>query len=122
MQDAYGKGLLPEDLFADKMHEAKRQITSIKEQITQASENRGITGKIDTEQLAQKATLKIGNLNFEQKKRIVERVVDKIVASPKEIIIWGHLPTPVLATSGKVNHVSQHRHRRPPQRREVYPF
>ena len=91
MQDAYGKGLLPEDLFADKMHEAKRQITSIKEQITQASENRGITGKIDTEQLAQKATLKIGNLNFEQKKRIVERVVDKIVASPKEIIIWGHL-------------------------------
>jgi len=120
--DAYGKGLLPEDLFAEKMHETKRQITSIEEQIAQASENRGIAGKIDIEQLVQKATLKIGKLNFDQKKHIVERVVDKIVASPKEIIIWGHLPAPVLEASGKVNYVSQHRHRWSTKRREIDAF
>jgi len=120
--DAYGKSLIPDQIFAEKMKELSKQISTIENDIAQASENRGITGKIDVEQLAQKATLKIGNLNFDQKKHIVERVVDKIIASPKEIIIWVHLPSPALATVGKVNHVSQHRHRRPPKRRQVYPF
>lgn len=120
--DAFGKGFIPESLFADKMKVISRQIEALKSDIAKASENRGITGKIDIEQLAQKATQKIEGLNFEQKKHIVERVVDKIVASPKELIIWGYLPTPALATAGKVNHVSQHRHRRPPQRRQVDPF
>jgi hypothetical protein len=87
--DAYGKGFMPEALFAEKIKETNRQIEALKIDIAKASENRGVAGKIDVEQLVQKAALKLGNLNFDQKKHIVERVVDKIIASPKEIIIWG---------------------------------
>ena len=120
--DAYGKGIMPETLFAEKMKETNRQIGALKIDIAKASENRGVAGKIDVEQLVQKAALKLENLNFDQKKHIVERVVDKIIASPKEIIIWGHLPSPALAAVGKVNHVSQHRHRRTAKCWQVYPL
>ena len=58
-----------------------------------SSKNRGIIDKIDIELLILKATQKISNINFEQKKFIVERVIDKIIASLKEITIWGHIPT-----------------------------
>jgi site-specific DNA recombinase len=119
--DAYGKGFMPEALFAEKIKETNRQIEALKIDIAKASENRGVAGKIDVEQLVQKAALKLGNLNFDQKKHIVERVVDKIIASPKEIIIWGHLPSSALAAVGKVNHVSQHRHRWSTKCRQIYP-
>lgn len=109
---AYGKGLMPETLFADKMKETQKAIELQETELAKASENRGITGKIDIEQLVAKATRKIGKLAFEQRKYIVEQVVDKVIASPQEITIWGHLPLPALVTNEKVNHVSQHRNRR----------
>lgn len=120
--DAYGKGYMPEQLFANKMNEIKKQIESTEKSMRDASKNRGKTGKIDIELLIEKATRKIGDLQFEQKKFIVERVVDKIIADPKEITIWGHIPVPALATVGKVNYVSQHRHRRPSKRRQINPI
>lgn len=120
--EGYGKGLMPEQLFADRMKETNRQIETINKDIAKASENRGVAGKMDVEQLAEKATRKIGHLEFDQKKFIIERVIDKIIADPKEITIWGHIPTPALATVRKVNHVSQHRNRRFAQRGQIYSF
>ncbi len=108
--DAYGKSLIPEEIFAEKMKGLSKQISTVENDIAKASENRGVVGKIDIEQLIQRAARKIGSLEFEQKKFIVERVIDKIIASPQEFTIWGHIPVPALATVEKVNHVSQHRH------------
>lgn len=110
--DAYGKGFMPEVLFAEKMTETKKQIGAVQKELEENSKNRGITDKIDVESLVVRATRKIGSMNFDQKKFIIERVVDKIIADPKEITIWGHIPIPALATAGKVNHVSQYRYRR----------
>lgn len=119
--DAYGKSLIPEQIFAEKMKELSKQISTIEIDIAKASENRGVVGKIDIEQLIQSAARKIGSLEFEQKKFIVERVIDKIIASPQEFTIWGHIPVPALATVEKVNHVSQHRYCRSAECRQVYP-
>lgn len=119
--DAYGKGLVPEQLFTNKMNETNKQVEAARQDISKASKNRGITGKIDIELLIEKATRKIDNLEFEQKKYIIERAVDKIIADPKEIKIWGRIPVPALATVGKVNYVSQHRHRRPAKCRQINP-
>lgn len=108
--EAYGKGLMPEALFAEKMKDTNRQKESLEKERAKASRNRGIVAKIDIEQLIANATRKIGDLAFEQKKHIVEKVVDKIIASPQEVTIWGHIPVPALAlSSGKVNHVPQYR-------------
>lgn len=117
--DAYGKGIMPEQLFADKMKETNKQIESVNKDIAKASENRGIIGKIDIEQLVQKATRKIGDLEFDQKKFIVERVIDKIIANPKEITIWGHIPSPALAAVGKVNYDPQYWNRWTAKRRQI---
>jgi len=108
--DIYGKGLIDEEMFSTKMAETNKQMKSFHKQLTNSSANRGIVGKIDIEELISKASQKIGNLEFEQKKFIIERVIDKIVANPKEITIWGHIPTPSLVPAyAKVNHVSQYR-------------
>lgn len=117
--EAYGKDLMPEQLFSEKMNETNKQLDSINKDITNASVNRGILAKIDIEQLIQRATRKIESLEFEQKKYIIERVIDKIIASPQEITIWGHLPTQALAFAEQVNYGSQHRHRRPSKRRQI---
>lgn len=119
--DAYGKGLIPEQLFSQKMNEVAKQKDKLANDLIKASKNRGNDVKIGLEQLVQNATRKIGELKFEQKKFIVERVIDKIVASPQEITIWGHIPVPALATSGKVNHVPQHRHSRSAQCWQIHP-
>ncbi len=92
------------------MRDTNNQIESLEKERVKASRNRGIVGKIDIEELISKATQKIGDLAFEQKKHIVERVIDKIIASPQEIIIWGQIPLPAIATVGKVNYVPQHRY------------
>jgi len=118
--DAYGKGLIDEGMFSTKMTETNKQMRSLDKQMTNSSANRGIVGKIDIEELISKASQKIGKLDFEQKKFIIERVIDKIVASPKEITIWGYIPTPSLVPAyAKVNHVSQHRNRWTAKRREI---
>jgi len=101
---------MPEQLFEEKMTSLKKQMSALEKDIAHASENGGNTDKIDAEQLIKNATQKIGDLAFEQKKFIIERVVDKIIASPQEITIWGHIPAPALTLPGKVNHVPQHRH------------
>ncbi|GEM_PF-1948353 len=120
--DAYGKGLIDEELFSSQMSETNKQINTLSTQLANSSKNRGIIDKIDIEELILKATRKIGMLEFEQKKFIIERVIDKIVASPKEITIWGHIPLPSLTPAyEKVNHVSQYRHRWPTKCRQIYP-
>jgi hypothetical protein len=62
------------------LNTSKRKSTLEKE-IASASRNRVITGKIDVESLVQKAAVKLENLNFEQKKHIIERVITKIIKS-----------------------------------------
>lgn len=121
--DVYGKGLIDEELFSLKMSETNKQIKTLSAQLANSSKNRGIVDKIDIEELILKAARKIGKLEFEQKKFIIERVIDKIVASPKEITIWGHIPLPSLTPAyEKVNHVSQYRNRRPSKCRQINPI
>ena len=119
--EAYGKGLMPETLFAKKMRDTNKQKESLEKERAKASINRGIVAKIDIEQFIAKATRKIGDLAFEQKKHIVEKVIDKIIASPEEVTIWGHIPVPALAlSSGKVNLGSQYRYCRAAQCWQIY--
>lgn len=110
-------------MFAQKMRDTTEQKEGIKKYLAKTSKNRGNTVKMDIEHLVQAATRKIGELTFEQKKFIVERVVDKIIATPQEVTIWGHIPVPALATaSGKVNHAPQYRYRRPAKCRQINPL
>lgn len=113
--DAYGKGLMPESNFAEKMDETNNEMRVVEGDISKTSKNRGGAVKMSVDELVGKATFKLGELEYKQKKFIVERVIDKIISSPKEITIWGHIPVPALAEvpSRKVNFELINRHSGP---------
>lgn len=110
--EAYGKGIINEEMLDHHMRATNKRKSIIEEELANASKNRAITGKIDVEKLVERTTTKLSNLNFDQKKHIVERVITKIIASPKEMIICGQIPVPALATVGKVNNEPINRNRR----------
>lgn len=82
---------MPESNFVDKMTDTNNEIKIVEDDISKSSKNRGSAVKMNVDELVSKATLKLGKLEYKQKKFIVERVIDKIIASPKEMTIWGHI-------------------------------
>ena len=74
-----------------------------------SSTNRGISGKIDVDVLVAKATQKLGEVTFQQKKHIVERVINKVIASPQEVTIWGQIPLTAVLATRKVKNEPVHR-------------
>jgi site-specific DNA recombinase len=110
--EAYGKGIINEEMLDHHMRVTNKRKSVIEDELATASKNRAITGKIDIEKLVERTTTKLSDLNFDQKKHIVERVITKIIASPKEMIICGQILVPALATVGKVNYEPINRNRR----------
>ena len=117
--EAYGKGLILEDLFEDQVQLVNRQIEELQSQLPSPSTNRGISGKIDIDSLVRKATQKLSEVTFQQKKHIVERVINKVIASPQEVTIWGQIPLTASVSMGKVKYEPINRHRRTAKRRQV---
>lgn len=109
--EAYGKGLLPEDLFEEQVQIVNRQVEELQKQLPSSSTNRGISGKIDVDVLVAKATQKLGEVTFQQKKHIVERVINKVTASPQEVTIWGQIPLTAVLATGKVKNEPINRNR-----------
>ena len=87
-----------------------------------SSTNRSISGKIDVDVLVAKATQKLGEVTFQQKKHIVERVINKVIASPQEVTIWGQIPLTAVLATRKVKNEPVHRHRRTAKCWQVYPL
>ena len=75
-----------------------------------SSTNRSISGKIDVDVLVAKATQKLGEVTFQQKKHIVERVINKVIASPQEVTIWGQIPLTAVLATRKVKNEPVHRY------------
>lgn len=117
--DAYGKGLIPEAVFAEKMKDVASTIKITREKLAKTNTNRGISAKISVDELVSKAQARLGKLEFKQKKFIIERVVEKIIAAPEEITICGFIPVPALATVGKVNFEPVYRNCRSTQRWKI---
>jgi hypothetical protein len=49
---------------------------------------------VPLEKLADGVIKLVGNLSFNDKKKVIEKLVTKIVATKEEITIWGLLPVP----------------------------
>jgi len=109
---AYGKGLIDEETFEKKIKPINKRINSIEDTISRASKNRGKSDKIDIDSLVRRATQKLTNLDFSQKKFIIERAVTKIVSTPQELIICGNIPINLGLQPGKVKYEPKNRNRR----------
>ena len=61
----------------------------------------------------------VEELDFETKQQIIRKLVKKIVATKKEVTVWGYLP---ILETGKIGLNVKHRHRRTAKRREIDAF
>lgn len=63
----------------------------------------------------------VKELDFTNKKDVIQKIVTKIVATKEEITIWGRIPVPVLQAE-QVGLNAKYRYRRSPQCWQVNAF
>lgn len=91
---AYGSGILSEKIYKEKVQELndKREalvyeLNAIEAELT----NKPI---VPLEKLVDGVVKLVGKLSFNDKKKVIEKLITKIVATKEEITLWGLLPTP----------------------------
>jgi site-specific DNA recombinase len=94
---AYGAGVFTLEQLREYTLSIKEKIISIKNQITQAEQRGSYTKEIlpteaEIKDYTEHALEYLSDLNFIQKRAIIEYVVDKIIGTPLELQVIGHIP------------------------------
>jgi site-specific DNA recombinase len=115
---AYGAGVYTIEALQEYIVPVKERISSLENQIAEAFTNRerasnvGIPTSHEIEAHVQNSARKLQNLNFDGKRVIVMRTVDRIVGTPKELQVYGH-----IQINNYVEFKTSNRNRRTSQRR-----
>jgi len=119
---AYGAGMLSLEQLQQHVQGVKAKISSFEAQLgDKGSQLKDLQAtapeesEIDNFALLAKQTLL--DLSFESKKAILQNVVDKVVATQKEVLIYGYLP---IEENIDVALCSIHRNHRPPKCRQIH--
>lgn len=139
----FGEGEITEQQYKDRKYEITESSQAIIDEIKGIEDEIANKPSLPLEKLAEGVIKLVGNLDFAEKKEIVQKVVTKVVATKKEVSVWGRIP---VVTTEKINvdvensrpsvptqsNISsnpsdiglnvKYRHRRPPQRRQIYPL
>lgn len=136
----FGEGEITEHQYKEKKSEITESSQTIIDEIKGIEDEIVNKPSLPLEKLAEGVIKLIDNLDFSEKKEIVQKVVTKVVATKEEVSVWGHIP--VLATEKvdiNVEHSEysvptqsklgsnlseiglnvKYRYRRPPERRQV---
>jgi site-specific DNA recombinase len=93
---AYGIGVMSERLYKEQARELIKKRTQLKNELASVELELVNTPRLSTEEIVDGTQELLRNLDLTDKKYIVRKIVDKIVSTQKETIIWGHIP--ILAT------------------------
>lgn len=115
----YGQGHMPERLYKENVAELNEKRTKLLAEVAAVRDTLANKRPLPLEKMVDGVIELVGNLDFTDKKTVIRKLVTKIVATKKEINIWGQIP--VLAT-GQVGYESIYRHSRPPQRWQIHTF
>jgi site-specific DNA recombinase len=96
----YGLGLMSEDLYKEQAIKTNKQRIQLKEELTEVQSQLENSPKLSIEQIVKGTKKTIQNLDLTDKKFIVKKIIDKIVATQKEATIWGHIPVLVTEQVG----------------------
>lgn len=110
----YGQGHMSERMYKDKVYELNEKRRQIHGEISGVRDTLANKRPLPLEKMVDGVVKLVGNLDFTDKKAVVRKLVTKIVATKKEITIWGQIP--ILATE-QVGLDAKYRHSRPAQRR-----
>lgn len=100
---------MSERLYKEQARELIKKRTQLKNELASVELELVNTPKLSTEEIVDGTQELLRNLDLTDKKYIVRKIVDKIVSTQKETIIWGHIP--ILATE-QVGLRANNRHRR----------
>ncbi len=122
---AYGAGLISIEQLKEYIQPVRDKTKSLIEQLEKnrvESEQNGKTILPASDQIelfVQKAAKTLQNLNFGAKKAIIKNVIEKIIATPQELLVYGYIPINKLED---VPLCSVHWNRRSAERRKVDAF
>lgn len=103
----YGEGVVAEAIYKrnisivnDSRSQLSRELSSIKNQLEQQP-------SLPLEKLVEGVVKLVNSLDFADKKQIIRKLVTKVVATQKEVTVWGQIP--ILAPE-QVGLNAQYRH------------
>lgn len=97
---AYGTGLMSERLYKQQAKDLLAMRSQLISELTVLETEAERRPQITVEQAIAGAKEVLRNLDLTDRKFIVRKLVDKIVATQKEATIWGHIPVLVPAEVG----------------------
>jgi len=137
----FGEGEITEQQYKEKKYEITQGSQAIIDEIKGIEDEIANKPVLPLEELVEGVIKLVEDLEFSEKKEIVQKVVTKVVATKEEVSVWGHIP--ILATEKvdiNVKHSNtsvptqseissnpsdiglnvKYRHRRPAKRRQVH--
>lgn len=92
----FGEGEITEQMYKERKLEISESSHSIVEEIKTIEDEIANKPSLPLEELAGGVIKLVEDLDFAEKKEIVQKVVTKVVATKEEVSVWGRIP--VLAT------------------------
>jgi site-specific DNA recombinase len=108
---AYGAGVITLDQLEKHMQPLKNHIDDLENQMAKTNTEIGEGDRAlspqttQIEDFAKKAALKLKDLNFGAKQAIVREIVDKVVGTKEELLVYGYIPI-----TSNVNSFDRHRY------------
>ena len=119
LAQAYADGIMSEAIYRAKYEEVSDTRNTLLKQIRTTENEIANSPVAPLEKLVDGVVKLVEDLDFAERRQIIQQVVDNVVATKKEVTVCGFIP--VLAVQ-QVGLNGKHRHRRPPKRRQIYPI
>jgi site-specific DNA recombinase len=94
---AYGSGVLLEKIYKENVQDLNDKRVALVSELSGIEAELANKPAIPLEKLVDGVVKLVGNLSFNDKRKVIEKLVTKIVATKEEITIWGLLPIPTSA-------------------------
>ncbi len=92
----YGEGEITEQQYKDQSYDISANMKTVVDEINAIEDEIANKPSLPLEELGEGVIKLVEDLDFTEKKAIVQKVVTKVVATKEEVSVWGHIP--VLAT------------------------
>lgn len=104
----YGEGVMQEHIYKENVAQLNESRTKIVHQVNAFEDELANKPTLPLEKLVDGVIKLVEDLDFNNKRQIIQKIVTKVVATKKEVTVWGYIP--ILATE-KVGLNVKHRYR-----------
>ncbi len=115
----YGEGVMQERIYKENVAQLNEKRIKIVDDINALEDELANKPTLPLEELVDGVIKLVGDLDFANKRQIIQKIVTKVVATKEEVTVWGFIP--VLATAEVGSNV-KYRNRGPAQRWQINPL